>query len=216
MAKLTVLSEVAQMQRRTRSPAHPFNLSYRPWQIQPFFIAPVLPGETMQEVTVQARTVTDPIQNGLIGWWLEHYIFYVKLRDLYARDKFTEMLLKPEADLSSLDAATDVKYYHQNGAGLAINWAKLCTEVVVDNYFRNEGEVAGDYTLNGMYTASVNTNNALDSAINAAALEAAANVDQNLVSTTAGQGDATTAVWTSEIAKAMREWEFARMNKSRT
>ena len=67
MAKLTVLSEVAQMQRRTRSPAHPFNLSYRPWQIQPFFIAPVLPGETMQEVTVQARTVTDPIQNGLIG-----------------------------------------------------------------------------------------------------------------------------------------------------
>lgn len=213
MAKLTVLSEVAQMQRRTRSPAHPFNLSYRPWQIQPFFIAPVLPGETMQEVTVQARTVTDPIQNGLIGWWLEHYVFYVKLRDLYARDKFTEMLLKPEADLSSLDAATDVKYYHQNGAGLAINWAKLCTEVVVDNYFRNEGEVAGDYTLNGMYTASVNINNALDSAINAAALEAAANVDQNLVSTTAGQGDATTAVWTSEIAKAMREWEFARMNK---
>ena len=67
MAKLTVLSEVAQMQRRTRSPAHAFNLSYRPWQIQPFFIAPVLPGETMQEVTVQARTVTDSIQNGLIG-----------------------------------------------------------------------------------------------------------------------------------------------------
>lgn len=215
LMKLTVLGteQMAASRRKMRSPMHQFNLSWRPWQIQPFMLAPVLPGETMKSLLLQNRCVTAPISNALIGWWLEHYIFYVKLRDLYARDKFTDMLLKPEADLSSLDSATDVGYYHQNQAGLAINWAQLCTEVIVDSYFRHEGEVAGDYTLNGMYTANVNMTNALDSAINATALEGAANVDQNLVSATPGQGDATTAVYTSEIAKAMREWEFARMNK---
>ena len=213
MAGLTVIGQPAQTARKMRSPSHQFNLAWRPWQIQPFMVAPVLPGETMKSMLLQARAVTDPIANGLIGWWLEHYVFYVKLRDLYARDKLTEMLLKPEADLSTLDDATDVKYYHTNGSGLAINWAKRCTEVIVDNYFRRENEVAGDYTLNGMYTAGVSLENALESAINATALEAAANVDQNLVSTSAGQGDATTAVYTSEISKAMREWEFARMNK---
>lgn len=199
--------------RKLRRPSHQFNLDFRPWQIQPFMVAPVLPGETMKSFTLQSRCVTEPIANPIIGWWLEHYVFYVKLRDLYARDLLTSMLLKPETDLSSLDDATDTKYYHQNGAGLAINWAKRCTEVIVDNYFRHQDEVAGDYTLNGMYTASINNDNGLDSSINATALEAAANVDQNLISTTAGQGDATANVYTSEIAEAMREWEFARMNK---
>lgn len=212
MTRLTVLN--APTSRRTmRSPMHQFSLSWRPWQIQPFFIAPVLPGETMKSLLLQSRCVSDPINNSIVGWWLEHYVFYVRLRDLYARDKLTDMLLKPETDMSPLDDATDVKYYHQNGTGVAINWAKRCTECIVDNYFRHENEVAGDYTLNGMYTAGVNMTNALDSAINATALEAAANVDQNLVSAVAGQGDATTAVYTSEIDKAMREYQFARMNK---
>ena len=212
MTRLTVLN--APTSRRTmRSPMHQFLLSWRPWQIQPFLVAPVLPGETMKSLLLQSRCVSDPINNSIVGWWLEHYIFYVRLRDLYARDKLTDMLLKPETDMSSLDDATDVKYYHQNGAGVAINWVKRCTECIVDNYFRHENEVAGDYTLNGLYTAGVNMTNALDSAINATALEAAANVDQNLVSAVAGQGDATTAVYTSEIDKAMREYQFARMNK---
>lgn len=209
-----LLQQATQSRRISRTPTHNWYVAQRPWQIQPIFIAPVLPGETLKNVTMQARVVTDPIQNPLIGWWCEHYIFYVKLRDLYARDLLTSMVLKPETDLSSLDDATDVKYYHQNGTDLAINWPKKCTEVIVDNYFRNENEVAGDYTLNGMYTAGVNINNALESAINTASLEGAANVDQNLVSTSAGQGDATTGVWTSEIERAMKEYEFARLNKT--
>jgi len=102
MAGLTVIGQPAQTARKMRSPSHQFNLAWRPWQIQPFMVAPVLPGETMKSMLLQARAVTDPIANGLIGWWLEHYVFYVKLRDLYARDKLTEMLLKPEADLSTL------------------------------------------------------------------------------------------------------------------
>lgn len=205
------------LKRKLRSPRHNWYLKHRPWQIQPFMIAPVLPGETLKNLTMQARVVTDPIQNALIGWWCEHYIFYVKLRDLYSRDLLTAMVLKPETDLSSLDGATDRNYYHINGADLAINWPYLCVTSIVDNYFRNENEVAGDYVLpaaSTMYAASVSMENALDSAINATTLEGAANVDQNLVSVVAGQGDATANVWTSEIEKAMKEYEYARLMKT--
>lgn len=203
------------VKRRLRSPRHNWNLYHRPWQVQPFMIAPVLPGETLKNLTMQARVVTDPIVNPIIGWWCEHYVFYVKLRDLYSRDLLTAMVLKPETDLSSLDGATDRAYYHVNGADLAINWPKLCVESIVDNYFRHEGEVSTDYTLNGLPTAQIGMDCALDSACNASVFEAgAAGVDQNLVSAVAGQGDATTAVFTSEIDKAMREYEYARLMKT--
>lgn len=202
------------VKRKTRSPRHQWYIEQRPWQIQPFLIAPVLPGETLKNVVMQARVVSDPIANAIIGWHCEHYLFYVKLRDLYARDLLSAMILKPETDISSLDSATAAQYYHVNGAETAINWPKLCVESVVDNYFRNEGEVANDYTLNGMYAASVNIENALDSAVNASDIEGASGVDQDLTSTSAGQGDATAKVWTSEIEKAMKEYEYARLMKT--
>jgi hypothetical protein len=96
----------------------------------------------------------------------------------------------------------------------AINWPKRCTEVIADCYFRREGEVAGDYVIGNLYAAGINVETALQSAINETALVQASGVDQNLVSASAGQGDATTGVWTSEIAEAMKEWETARMLKT--
>ena len=71
-----------------------------------------------------------------------------------------------------------------------------------------------DYTLNGLPTASVNTNTVLDNAVNASAIECASGVDENLVSTTAGQGDATVGVCTSEIEKTMKEYQYARLMKT--
>ena len=68
--------------RVTRGPRHSFNLRHRPFQIQPFLLAPVLPGETMKSLLLQSRAVTSPISNPLVGWWLEYYVFYVKHRDL--------------------------------------------------------------------------------------------------------------------------------------
>lgn len=210
----TVLGAGSQQRRVTRSPKHQWYLKTRPWQIQPCFIAPVLPGETLKNLTLQARVVSDPINSPLIGWWNETYVFYVKLRDMYARDLLTSMLLKPEVSLAALDDATDANYYHVNGTySPAINWPKRCLEMVVDNYFRNEGEVTTDYTINGMPAASVGMDNALDSAINALTIEGAAGVDQDLASAVAGQGDATTKVLTSEIEKAMKEYAYASMNK---
>jgi len=35
----------------------------------------------VENLLIQSRVVTDPLQNSLIGWWQEYYIFYVKHRD---------------------------------------------------------------------------------------------------------------------------------------
>lgn len=209
-----VMEETGLSKRTTRHPNHNFYLKHRPYTVQPCFIAPVLPGETLKRLRFQGRVVTDPVANPLIGWWDEYMFFYVKLRDLYQRDLFTSMLLVPGTDMSSLDAAATVNFYHGNGAAVAIDWPALCTQRCVEEYMRDEGELAGDYTLadNGtqMYVGSVNINNFAESLLPQSTIVGAAGIDQNLVSAVAGQGDGTTAVYTSEIDKAMREWENAR------
>lgn len=213
MAQISIINPGAQSKRVPRRPKHNWHLQFRPWQIQPFMIAPVLPGETLKKLVFQSRTVTDPIINPIMGWWLEHSFFYVRFRDMYRRDLLTSMVLKPDVSLAAMDDATDRAYYHVNGTDLAINYPKMCVEAIVDSYFRFEGEVAADYTLNGLYTAGVNMTNFLDSASNAAEVEgaAASAFDDNLASATAGQGDGTTAVMTSEILKATKEYEYARL-----
>jgi len=128
-----------QTARETRRPTHTFNLRHIPYQIQPFFIAPVLPGETMKNLVMQARVVTDPVVNPLIGWWLEYYIFYVKHRDLNIRDQLTDMVLNPSFDPTTpvdITEAADLKYFHVSAG---INWARQCLERVVEEFFRNEG-----------------------------------------------------------------------------
>lgn len=203
-------------QRTTRRPNHNFYVKHRPYTIQPVMIAPVLPGETLKRARIQMRSVTDPVANPIIGWWDEMALFYVKLRDLYARDSFVSMLLIPGTDITALDSATSTAYYHVNGVfSPAINWPSLCLARVVDEFFRDEGEVSTDYVLAdnaiNMPVSSVNINNLGESLIPKASIVGAANIDQNLISASAGQGDATAGtVYTSEIDKAMREWENAR------
>ena len=91
--RVQLVQETARQTRTMRSPKHTFNLVTRPWQIQPFMIAPVLPGETLKSLTMQARVVTDPVKSKLVGWWHETYFFYVKHRDLTFRDQMIAMHL---------------------------------------------------------------------------------------------------------------------------
>jgi hypothetical protein len=110
--------------RVARKPVHTFHLRHYPFAIQPFMIAPVLPGETMKNLLMQSRVVLDPIKNPLIGWWLEYYWFYVKHSDMDARDNLQSLMLDPAFAVSAIqDTTADVNLYHAGAAG-AVNWTQ--------------------------------------------------------------------------------------------
>lgn len=209
MRMVPQMVEAPQMTKRTRRPRHPFYIRKQPFHIQPFFIAPVLPGETLKNLTLQARCVTDPIMNPIIGWWNEHYFFYVKLRDLYERDLVNEMILDPSYSVTPITTAQGgtvaaLARYYSGGAGM-IDWVQLCRRRIVDEYFRDEGEA---YTAHvgddGHPLAQFNMNNVLDSYRNAAAITA---VDVEVEG-----ADANTTIQASEIEAAMRKWTALRDN----
>lgn len=202
-----------QSRRVPRRPSHNWHLRHRPWHIQPCMIAPVLPGETLKNLLLQTRVVTDPLQNSLIGWWIEYYFFYVKHRDLYERDLLVSMHLDPNADLSSLDHADQVNMYHNKGTATAINWTDMCLRRITDEYFRAEGETHATAEVDSLPVAMADVRNYLDSATNADDIsENSADFDDDLTSITAGQGDGTAGVFVSEIDAAMRQYELARLH----
>ena len=90
--RVGVAPDYARTNRVARRPQHRFNLKTKPYQIQPFALAPVLPGETLTTAMPQSQAWSDPLAAGVlrnIGWWCEYYLFYVKHRDLlgYERDE---------------------------------------------------------------------------------------------------------------------------------
>lgn len=155
------LQPVGRVQRR---PVHRFQVEARPWEIQPTFIAPVLPGETMDNMLLQERSVSDPIKNPLIGAWREHYVFYVKLTDLDDRDFLTDMLIDDSVTLAGaayLNAVANTERYKQ--AISSYDFVGACLSRVVKEYFRDEdegltfgaGAFSGDGTLTGIPLATV-------------------------------------------------------------
>ncbi|MBW7909593.1 MAG: hypothetical protein H3C50_11880, partial [Kiritimatiellae bacterium] len=129
--------------RTTRRPQHRFNLRFLPYEIQPFLLAPVLPGETFDSVMLQSQTWSDPLKPALknVGWWLQYNFFYVRHRDLpdEVRTVLAQMLIDPaNADLSSITAsAHNTPLYTFDGG---VEWSALCLEHVVSEFFRDEGE----------------------------------------------------------------------------
>lgn len=157
--QISLVEDVPVVGRVSRRPKHSFNVKHRPFTIQPFMLAPVLPGETLTNALLQSRAVTDPISNGYIGWWLEHYIFYVKVRDLADREDFLQMFVEGTNPTQ-----------HKNNTGLtartyrgrkAIDWAKLCLDRVTEEYFRDEGEAIGAL-VDGLPLAAVPRDNVMD------------------------------------------------------
>lgn len=185
--------------RKLRRPEHTFQLRARPWQIQPFMLAPVLPGETMKSLLMQSRVVTDPVASKLLGWWTEHYFFYVKHRDLSVRDDLTAMMLEPNRDMSSLYEAASVPYYH---TASSINWAKRCAERVVEEYFRDGDEPASAATLDGLFQAKVQAPGWTDNLSLQGPLEDDVDVDLNADDT----------VMASEVERAMQQYQFMKLH----
>lgn len=190
--------EVTNARRKIRHPRHPFQVRHRPWQITPFFIAPVLPGETMKSLLMQAQVVSDPVKSKLVGWWYETYFFYVKHRDLDGRDTFTTMHLDTSTSLGAFNQAALTEYYH-SGAG--ISWVKECLKRVTEYYFRYEDEAWDDFTIGNLPIVSRSmTKDMWDSAINDTDRAVGADVNVDL--------DANSTITVSEIDKARAQWEF--------
>lgn len=155
--------------RVLRRPAHTFAIRHRPFQIQPFALAPVVPGETMKNALLQARVVTDPIKNPLIGWWYEMYLFYVKHRDMPDSSHFQNMVLQYGYDVSpAVDVAAKVEHYH---AGNSIDWVAQCMDAVVPHYFRDDGEAISAAMIGNLPAAKLNGNSWLDSVLPASQVE---------------------------------------------
>lgn len=166
--------------RKTRRPKHSWQVAAKPWTIQPILIAPVIPGETLTMAMYQARCVSDPIKNPLIGWWQEYYYFYVKLRDLDDRATLTEMMIDPSVNLSALFTVAKADTYHYASS---YDFVQRCLERVVKEYFREEGEpyagAGGLGVITGMPLAKVvpPKNSWMDSLLMASAVNTANNLE---------------------------------------
>lgn len=201
-SNLQILGQPRQ-RRVKRNPAHQFYLQHDPFVIQPFLIAPVLPGETLENLLLQSRVVSEPIKNALIGWWCEYYIFYVKLTDLADRDEFTQMVLDPAWTIANVDSTTDtVQHYFNPGVNNNINYVEKCLQRVTEEYFRDEGEAWNNITINNLPVASINYKGVAESLINDDAYQTA--IEPTIDTSGASVGITT-------IEAAMRQWELLRL-----
>lgn len=216
---VTLVSQnVPKMGRRMRRPTHSHHIRARAFQIQPFMAAPVLAGETLKNLLLQARVVTDPIKNPLIGWWQEYYYFYVKLTDIDfyqgalsdgagggpVQASYVAMLLNdPGYQATDLDqGADDLDYYIKAGQQPYI---ELATNVVVDSYFRDEADMGVANKLDGQHLAMINNATMFQSAV----LNDNFNPAQADPTLTVGVDDVVTG---SEVEQLLRQYELLKAN----
>lgn len=191
--------------RKLRNPAHSFTIKHAPFEIQPFFIAPVLPGETMKNLSLQSRAISNPLKSQLTGWWLEYYFFYVKHRDLNDPTVFTELMLDASATLTAHEdykVATAEAFTGWLSAGTGMDWVKACLRPVIETYFRDQGEAWNAATIDSNPAAYVNMETWLQSAELATAMDA---VDVTIPI------DATPApdvAYASDVLRALRNYEL--------
>lgn len=145
-----------------RYPKHTFQTRELPFTAQPFMLARVLPGETLQNLFMEARVVTDPILNPLITWKKQYFFFYVRATDLML-DVFRDMFVDPtNSELAGHDEGANItRTYTAKGA---VDWVGKCLDRVVETYFRDEGESASAFvTAGGDRIVQIRQNSFLDS-----------------------------------------------------
>lgn len=138
----------AATRRVQRRPQHRFNIRFQPYELTPFMIAPVLPGETLKNLMLQAQVWSTPLLGGPlknVGWWNEYFYFYVKHRDLMGYEVATDGLGKDLIDMfvtgeslsSHVDSDGNVPTYCPPGG---IDFVLECVKRITEEYFRDEGE----------------------------------------------------------------------------
>lgn len=153
-------------ERHTRSPSHNFFVEQDIWEIQPCAIAPVLPGETLSHLALQARTVTPTLRSRVVGWWSEYYTFFVRFRQLPSAANLVAMQVDPTVILSP-SAASASTYYN----GLGFNFMSECLQVITQEWFRREGELWSSSVIRaGRPAASINIDSLIDSLVDTTVL----------------------------------------------
>lgn len=194
--------QAKQTGRTLRHPKHTFHLLTKPMQIQPFMIAPVLAGETMKNLLLQSRVVTDPVANRLLGWWQEYYFFYVRARTAVSNsgeeDLIRRLFVDPATDVSSLLSGSSPAMYTRSGS---ISWTARCLVQVVENYFRDDGQAWNMVLTDGLPAAQIAGNSWMDS------LQAKAAAFEDDPTLVVGVDDAITG---SEVDRLMEQWAYLR------
>jgi hypothetical protein len=195
------IADIPQVGRKGRRPEHRFQIRQQPWVIQPFMIAPVLPGDTMKNLLMQARVVSDPVKNPLIGWWMEFYFYYIPHRALAGSVQFQAMMLDPNATAGNT-SNQDINLHRYNNS---VDWIGQCLDTIVKEFYRDEGETVFSQTINTKPAAQLSVTSWLDSVMTQAAFDATMPPDVDVEGP-----DANTVISASEIDRAMRQWEFLR------
>lgn len=199
---MVVAQEYASVRRTMRRPVHDFFVRHRPFTLQPFLLAPVIPGETLKSAMVQSRAVTHPIKNPLIGWHLEYFFFYVKHRDMPDHAKFSAWMLNPAEDMSqaSITSAGESTRYYVNTGGF--KWAEQCMQICVEHYFRDEGEAWNVATIDGLPARRFRKNGPFDTLKLKSAIEDLQGGDPSVDPTTM-----------DELDRMMQQYEFLKEMK---
>lgn len=152
------VSGAAAIGRKARKPRHNFVVKATPYEIRPFFMAPVLAGESMKNLHMQAEVQSGYVRSQVGGWWAEHMFFYVKHTDLSS-----VISSGPNAGKTSAQVLVDMHvkgtplvgdhaapfygpgFYDQTTAD-GLHFGYLALERIVEEYFRHEGETYGTAT----------------------------------------------------------------------
>lgn len=183
--------------RTMRYPRTDFKLIQRPWQIQPFMCAPVLPGETMKNANISLKCVSSPINNELTGWFNEIFLFYVKHRDLAMSADLEAMVLDPE--VTKTNEATARAWCYKSETG--VDFVYECMEAIVNGYFRHEGKTIADYQLDSVPLTGCGLDNWTDS-LTLTSVGTTQDLDLDL--------NADNTYMASEVHKGMAIWEQLR------
>lgn len=149
--------------RTLRRPRHDFQVRTRPWHIQPVAIAPVLAGETLVSASIQARVVTDPIKNPLVGWHQEYMMFYVKHRDMDAyagNNEYANMHVAGGVLTTLVSATAIVENYKQSSVWSVKNVVGSVMGPIIKYYFRDDDEPVTGWAHAGT-NAGIDGNNFL-------------------------------------------------------
>lgn len=150
----TLLQQAAPTERVGRYPKHPFLINALPFTASPFMIAPVLPGETLTNLYFEARAVSDPVKNKLIGWKHEYMFFYVRITDLL-QDQIKDMFVDPNnTDLGATlgKATNDQSFYTAKGG---IDYLFRSMVAIMKWYFADEDQTLTVSSLTGQHFVQI-------------------------------------------------------------